>query len=149
MDLAAALSSVAPQPSPVESHNTVFLNGSIEPDHDPNHIRLYQNPQNRRSFYLIRKVDVNPTVHEWTASELSQAGFVGARMFRISLAGGTPIHSVDIKIHKIGETVAGDDASGPRLSAATGTCYNTSCGTHPCCQVGSDGRCYCSDCCVA
>ena len=93
-----------------QDHLLLFLDGSVETDGDPAYFRLYRNPQNRRSYLLVKKADVVGDLCEWTAEEVRQAGFVCAKVYRVPLMFGTELQNVSIAIHKLGETIAGDTA---------------------------------------
>jgi hypothetical protein len=76
------------------SHAVVHLNGSIESDHDREYFRLFRQPHNPRAYLLIRKSDVLGELHEWTPDELTSAGFIGAKVFRVPVAHGAQVQAV-------------------------------------------------------
>ena len=128
------------------------LSGHLEPDTDPNFVRLYRDAMNKRSYFLIKKEDIEGDIYRWTDQELSQAGFLGQARYRISVKYGTVISSVRVKFLRVGDTIAGDTASRHRrrLSGEPGDCeYSPGCGGHNCCTYADDGECYCDDCCEA
>ena len=84
-------------------HATVYISGAVEPDHDPSHFRVYINPQNRRSYLLLKKTDVAGELYEWTAEETVHASFKGNKIFNIPLCTGTQIQRVSVKIFRAGE----------------------------------------------
>ena len=98
----------APAGLRAQDHLLFFLDGSVEPDHDPAYFRLYRNPQNRRSYLLVKKADVVGDLYEWTAEEMKQAGFVCAKVYRVPLMFGTELQNLSVTIHGLGETIPGD-----------------------------------------
>jgi hypothetical protein len=89
----------------------LFLDGSLEPDQDAAYFRLYRQPQDRRSYLLIKKADVAGDLYEWTVEEMTQAGFVGAKVYRVPLKFGTELQNVSVTIARLGETIAGATVS--------------------------------------
>ncbi len=135
---------------PPKQHAEIFaLDGHISADTDPDYIRLYRNPLNGRSYYMIRKADIIGDVYAWTAEEKVHAGMVGYEMYRIRLPYGAEFQTVEVTIEKLGETVAGAELLDGVGGAVGGGCRSSSgCGSKPCCVDGSRG-CRCSMCCVA
>ena len=74
-----------PRTSPARDQATMFHQGVVEPDHDPDYFRIYRNPRNRRSYSLIKKVDVAGDIYEWKPEESLQAGFVGVTIHLVPL----------------------------------------------------------------
>lgn len=87
-----------------------YRHGSIEADHDPAYFRLYANPQNRRTYMLLKKTDVLGDLYEWTTEETRQAGLVGAKRYRVTLKVGTEVQEVFISVRKLGETTTASTA---------------------------------------
>jgi hypothetical protein len=119
MKLDEILSAKTAQVAPVQDHAIIFLNGAIEPDPEREYFRIYSDPNNRRAYCLVRKADVTLDVHEWTSEELSRAGFVGTKVYRVPLRHGCEILTVSVRVEKLGETLAGDKvgASEPAVCA--------------------------------
>ena len=63
-------------------HGSLYLHGSLEPDHDQSFFRLYREPSNRRSYLLIKKSDVTEDIYQWTVEETCRAGFIGVKLYR-------------------------------------------------------------------
>ena len=97
-DILAA--SIAPGAT-VRDQATLFLNGAVEPDTDSEHFRLYQNPDNRRAYFIIKKADVTGELYQWTLEETSSAGFIGVKMYRIPLRYGCEIVTVSVTFEKL------------------------------------------------
>ena len=132
-----------------QEHGTVYLHGAVEPDHDETMFRLYPDPSDRRSFFIIRREDVGGDFHEWSKEELIQAGFVGAKVFRVPLKHGTVVQSVSVKIQKIGVTISANVPNSRLRERVVGQCYDASDCYSGCCTTASDGNCYCDRCCYA
>jgi len=115
-----------------QDHLVTYLNGGIESDHDQVYFRIYRDPRNRRSYVLLRKADVAGDIYEWTADEIREAGYVGAKVFRVPIRFGTEIQGVSIKVHKVGNPI-GQKARG---------CED---GDVCCCNAGCTPPCNCTD----
>jgi hypothetical protein len=100
MTIAAVLQKVS-KPALAQDHTTVYRHGAIEPDHDPDYFRIYNNPKNRRSYSLVRKSDLVGDIYELTPEETVQAGFVGTTIYRIPLKIGSDIQHVSVKVHRL------------------------------------------------
>jgi hypothetical protein len=132
------------------SHGVVFVSGRVEADKDAEYVPLYREPTNPRAYLLVRKADVMGELHAWTADELAHAGHVGVELHRVPIAHGAQVQAITVKLHRLGESISGAVRTGVK-PLVTGGCYYDSDGCSPanCCTVGSDGECYCDDCCVA
>lgn len=128
------------------SHRVMFINGAIERDESEQHFRLYRDGGIRTTYLLIAQEDVVGELYKWSDAELATVGFIGQERFRIGVKAGATVEVVMIESHRLGETLAGDEAqSGPRL---LGVCRNTSGCSTGCCTEGTGG-CYCDKCCIA
>ncbi|MEK6558065.1 MAG: hypothetical protein AABZ14_07180 [Candidatus Margulisiibacteriota bacterium] len=128
----------------------LFLNGVVEQDYEDQLFRLYGEPLNHRSFFLIKKEDVCGEIYEWTQQECLMNGVIGAKMFRVPLRAGTEVMFVNISLQKIGETISG--ASMRVLSETVGCQDTTGCIRYDkyCCTRSAAGQpCYCDNCCLA
>jgi hypothetical protein len=125
------------------------IHGDVTPDTDPNYIRIYRNPSDKRSYWLLRTADIVGDLTKWTPEEKVHAGLFGENMYIFSVRHGTVFQSVEISIEKIGETIAGDDLVFGNPINAIGECRSSSgCGSKRCCTESSRG-CVCNNCCIA
>lgn len=130
-------------------HKVLFMNGSIEADHDGSLFRLYPDPADRRSYYVLKRADAVGDLHEFSQEEMVQAGFVGAKLFRVALRASCEVQAVSVIVHRLGETIAAW-GMGRRLKPAyAGECEATSGCNSGCCTYASNGKCYCDHCCIA
>lgn len=128
------------------THKVLFINGSIEKDESDDHFRVYRDGNNRMAYLVVAKDDVVGDLYRWSDPEIATAGFIGQERFRITVKAGADIEVIKIETHRLGETLAGDDAqSGPRV---LGVCRHTGGCSTGCCTEGSGG-CYCDQCCIA
>src|SRR5260370_22081866 len=100
MRLDAVLRAV-PKVSEAQDHAVLYLHGAVEADHDAAYFRLYRDPENRRSYLLVKKADVAGDLNEWTAEEARQAGLVGAKVYRVPLKFGAELQKVSVAIHNL------------------------------------------------
>jgi len=134
-----------------ESAGIGHLAGSIGRDPQDGYFRLFPEPGNRRSYYLIRVQDVIADLIEWSPEERVHANLIGTPMYLVPLALGTVVQSVEVTVEKIGESIEACSALRPAETSQRGRCRPSSgCGHSPCCEesLGGFGRCRCSHCCV-
>ncbi len=96
----------ADEVSLADHHTIISLDGMIAVDPDSTCFRLFRNPNNPRSYLLVKKADVAGDIYEWTAEEKSRAGIVGAKnVHRVPLRFGTKLQQVSIVVYRLGERV--------------------------------------------
>ena len=137
----AAHANVAPE--------TYTIHGLVAPDTTPKLIRIYRDPTNKRSYWLLKASDILGDPTEWTTEEKVHAGLVGENMYKLHVRHGTEFQTVEVTIEKLGETLAGDDLLYGSGANVSGECRSSSgCGAQRCCTVDSRG-CRCNACCIA
>lgn len=147
MQLAHALAQAANVDNGASRDDVYQMTGGLAADTDANAFRFFHDPTNPRSYLVINKDDVVGDVYPLTDLERAQNKFVNANVYRIGIAHGTRVKSISLTIETIGETISAETTATPK---AAGDCINTSgCGSKKCCTYGSDGKCYCDDCCIA
>ena len=130
-----------------ENSQVIYLNGSVTKDPQEGFFRLFPEPGNYRSYFVLNAQDVAGDIYEWSTEERVRANLIGTSMLRVPIRLGTTIQSVEINLEKVGETIEGGTSLRPR--AGGGGCRHSSgCGSTPCCNE-SGTKCYCSYCCVA
>ena len=122
-----------------------YMTGGLAPDADGKAFRFFHDSENPRSYLVISKEDVIGDVYQLTEMERTQKGFVGEPVYRIGVAHGTKVTSVDITIEKIGETLAAE----MYRVVVPGQCYGSKSCTNRCCRGKDNGKCGCSSCCIA
>jgi len=55
-------------PGPAD-HAVIYFHGAIEADHDPSYFSVYRRPNNRHSYMLVKKSDVED---EFTSGRLTK-----------------------------------------------------------------------------
>lgn len=132
------------KPPGSEKPEIMYLEGEIKPDYEDVVFRLYSEPRDLRSYYLIKKADVAGDIYEWTKEEMVEKGIIGAKMYRVPLRYGTELVFVNITMGKLGITMA--DSSCDQV----GCQYCATCTPNTCCTRASAGKpCYCDTCCYA
>ena len=84
-------------------HLTVYLNGSIDLDHDKASFRIYSRPENRRSYLLLKRADVAGEILS-SRRRGDEAGFVASKVHRVPLKFGAEVQRISVSISKLGET---------------------------------------------
>jgi hypothetical protein len=124
------------------------FHGHIEPDEDENKFRLYSDPSDKTTFFLLSKNDVSDAeIYEWTSEERSQAGYRGKPRYTVSLKYGSVIQAISIKYLTVGILV--NDSNVGAGEAVFGDCqYSSVCASkfpgRPCVQNGQ-----CNNCCAS
>ena len=122
------------------------LVGDVRPDDCSDSFRLYPNPRNRASFYLIPRQAVRGELHAWSAEELAAAGLAGERCFTVPL-----FHEAPVQVITIQNMRAENLRMVRKRSAAAGDCKGDIGGcpkSNPCTEV-INGEEYCTSCCIA
>jgi hypothetical protein len=146
MNLPEAISQQTPPTT--ERCELIYLNGAITADTEEKAFRIYPDPLDARSYYLVKKVDVVGEIYEWNKEELASHGVVGAKVFRVALRYGTDVMVVSYSLQKLGVTIGGE--KGPSLlSSETGCQSDSSCSYNCCYKAYPNSYCRCSTCCVA
>ncbi len=128
---------------------TYAIHGLVVPDTAPKHVRIYRDPTNKRSYWLLNVSDIVGDLTEWTSEEKVHAGLIGEKMHKLNIRHGTEIKTVEVTIEKLGESIAGDDLVYGSGASVSGECRSSSgCGAQRCCTVDSRG-CRCNACCIA
>lgn len=134
---------------PVESRtpeDIFFITGGIRPEADGKTFRFYQNPDDPRSYLVLKTEDVIGDVLSLNETEKAQKGFSGESIFRLGVKFGTKVRAIRASTQVLGETISADMSRAP---GAAGGCKYTSGCTTSCCTYGNDGLCYCDYCCYA
>jgi hypothetical protein len=129
----------SPKPK-ASDHAVTFLHGAIDSDSDDDYFRLYRHPQNRRSYLLIRKEDVDGETHKWSDQEMAHAGFVGASMHTVPLKVGAHIHAVAVRMFRAGEPITGVSRTSKQADDQV-CCCSASCSDTGSCEVTSAENC--------
>lgn len=89
--------------------NEVYLDGVPASDpSDPASVRVYPDPTNGTSYYVVKIDDVLKT-EEWDAADIREAGYVGSLRFRLTIPITAKLLSVTVR----------------PVDASTLVCYNT------------------------
>lgn len=128
--------------------DVMYLQGVLEKDHDVELFRLYPEPGNYGSYFLIRTDDVAGELKELNRDELLRAGVVGMRVFLVPLRSGTRLLSVEVTRERLGESVEGLSSARLEPVASSGCRATSGCGNRRCCTTRR-GKCRCNSCCIA
>ena len=96
------LKDVLQQKPSVVPHETILLEGDVEPDTE-GFFRLYPAPNNPHVYYVIPEAAVQGDVYQWTPEELRQARLVAQSRYSLRLRYDAPIRVV-----RVGYGLAGD-----------------------------------------
>lgn len=111
-------------------------------EHDDSNVRLYLDPRNKRTYWIVRQEDIIQELRPLSSEQLAVQGLSGYKMFVIPVRRGAEIQTVVIELHRVGETLVPGNRS-----ARIGECVTDQQCSQTCCNVRTNG-CSCSSCCV-
>jgi hypothetical protein len=116
----------------------LHMHGVIRRDEATEYFRLYPNPASRTSYFLIAQNDVVGEADQWTAEEMTAAGYKGSKVYSLKVKRGALAQFVSITVGKLGETIAGEIFDNPRCGPVE------TCPSKRCCQYIEGSTCWCT-----